>query len=300
MSKLAILIDSTGDLNQELRQKHEIDDYCAMHISYDDKEIVASLDWDAGVTPEELYQVLREGRRIYTSAVTVQEYEEKFTKYLEQGRDVLYIACSSGLSASVNVANQVAERLNAKYNGCKVVCVDSLISGYAQGAMAIKARELANEGKGVDEIAEIMNATRLKYNQVASCETLKYLKMAGRVTATSAFFGNLFGVKPILISDAVGHNYASKKVKGRLPSIKEVAHMVAELGEDLENQTVYIGHVVDPQGAEMLKEEILKVCKPREIQIGLIGPILGGSVGPGTVSAYFFGKEVTANAPEAK
>lgn len=300
MSKLAILIDSTGDLNLELRQKHDIDGYCTMHITYDDKEIPASLDWDAGVTPDELYQVLREGRRIYTSAVNAQEYEEKFSMYLEQGRDVLYIACSTGLSASYNVAIQVAEKLNAKYTGCKVVCVDSLISGYAQGSIAIKARELSNEGKSVDEIAEHLTATRLKYNQVASCETLKYLKMAGRVTAASAFFGNLFGVKPILISDAVGHNFATKKVKGRLPSIKEVARLTAELAEDIENQTIYIGHVVDPQGAELLKQEILKVCKPKEIYIGLIGPIVGGSVGPGTVSAYFYGKEVTANAPETK
>ena len=104
MNKIAILIDSTGDLNAELREKYGIDDYCAMHISYDGKEIPASLDWDAGVQPEELYKVLTEGRRIYTSAVTVQEYETKFTKYLDQGMDVLYISCSSGLSPFRNFA----------------------------------------------------------------------------------------------------------------------------------------------------------------------------------------------------
>ena len=263
MNKIAILIDSTGDLNAELREKYGIDGYCAMHISYDGKEIPASLDWDAGVQPEELYKVLIEGRRIYTSAVTAQEYETQFTKYLEKGMDVLYVACSSGLSASINVAHQVADKLNAKYKGCKVVCIDSLVSGYAQGLMAIKARELA------------------------------YLKAAGRVTAAAAFFGNLFGVKPILISDVKGHNFAVKKVKGRLPSIKEVAKMTVELCEDIENSTIYIGHIVDPEGAEMLKQEILKLAKPKDIYVGMIGPIVGGSTGPGTISAYFYGKEVT-------
>lgn len=299
MNKLAILIDSTADLNAELRKEFGIDDYCTMHISFDGKEIPASLDWDAGVTPEELYSVLTAGRRIYTSAVTVQEYEAKFTKYLEKGCDVLYIACSSGLSASHNVSTQVAASLAEKFPEQKIVCVDSLISGYAQGAMAIKARKLSNEGKSIDEIGAILNETRLKYNQIATCETLKYLKMAGRVTAASAFFGNLFGVKPILISDAIGHNFASKKIKGRMTAIKEVAKMTAESMEDIENSILFIGHVVDPEGAELLKNEILKLCTPKEIRIGLIGPIVGGSVGPGTVSAYFYGAEVTANA-EAK
>ena len=293
MNKIAILIDSTGDLNAELREKYGIDDYCAMHISYDGKEIPASLDWDAGVQPEELYKVLTEGRRIYTSAVTVQEYETKFTKYLDQGMDVLYISCSSGLSASINVAHQVADKLNPKYKDCKVVCIDSLVSGYAQGLMGIKARELANAGKSVDEIGEWLEKERLKFNQVASCETLRYLKAAGRVTAAAAFFGNLFGVKPILISDAKGHNFAIKKVKGRLPSIKEVAKMTVEGCEDIENSTIYIGHIVDPEGAEMLKQEILKLAKPKDIYVGMIGPIVGASTGPGTISAYFYGKEVT-------
>ena len=108
-----------------------------------------------------------------------------------------------------------------------------------------------------------------------------------------AFFGNLFGVKPILISDTKGHNFAVKKIKGRLPSIKEVAKMTVELCEDIENSTIYIGHIVDPQGAEMLKQEILKLAQPKEIYVGPIGPIVGASTGPGTISAYFYGKEVT-------
>lgn len=299
MNKLAILIDSTADLNADLRKEFGIDDYCTMHVSFDEKEIPASLDWDAGVAPEELYKVLTEGRRIYTSAVTVQEYEEKFGKYLEKGCDILYIACSSGLSASHNVSTQVAATFAEKYPEQKIVCVDSLISGYAQGLMAINARKLSNEGKTLEEIEKILMETRLKYNQIATCETLKYLKMAGRVTAASAFFGNLFGVKPILISDAVGHNFAAKKIKGRMTAIKEVAKMTAESLEDPANSILFIGHVVDPEGAELLKGEILKLCQPKEIRIGLMGPIIGGSVGPGTVSAYFYGAEVTTNA-EAK
>jgi DegV family protein with EDD domain len=293
MNRFAILIDSTGDLNKDLRAKYDID-YCTMGISIDGKDYPASLDWDQGMTPHELYDLMRKGMRFFTSQVTAQEFESKFRKYLDQGQDVYYIACSSGLSGSINIARSVAKKLEPLYPGRKIVCFDSLISGYAQGAMAITASKMRAEGKSLDEIAKHIDETKLKYNQFGAIDDLTYLKRAGRVSASSAFFGNLFGVKPIVISDIKGHNYAYKKVKGRKASLIDIAQETVAATEDIEHATIWIGHIDDPEGAEFVRQEILKLAKPAEIYVGPIGPIVGGSTGPGTVATYCYGKEVTA------
>jgi fatty acid-binding protein DegV len=101
-----------------------------------------------------------------------------------------------------------------------------------------------------------------KYNQFGAIDDLTYLKRAGRVSASSAFFGNLFGVKPIVISDIKGHNYAYKKVKGRKASLIDIAQETVAATEDIEHATIWIGHIDDPEGAEFVRQEILKLAKP--------------------------------------
>lgn len=292
MKKIAIFIDSTGDLDTELRKKYDIG-YCEMGLSFKGKEIVASLDWDQGYNPHALYDVMREGEKIFTSQVTRQEFEKKFGDALKKGQDVLYIGCASGLSQSVVLGKTIAEELLAKNPERKIAVVDSLICGYAQGDMAIRARLMEKEGKSLEEIVEWLEANKLRYNQWAAIDNLNYLKRAGRVKASTAFFGNLFGVKPIVISDIKGMNYAVKKVKGRKQSLLTIVEDAINSADDIGNQTIYIAHSDDLEGAEFCKAELLKRVKPKDIHIGILGPIIGGSTGPGTIAIYCFGKEVT-------
>ncbi len=293
-SNFAILIDSTGDLSRDLREKYDID-YIRFTVSIEGgSSIIASLDYDQGLSHHDFYQVMRDGKRIYTAQVTEQECVERYTQFLKEGKDVLYIACSSGLSASVGVAQKVAERLMGEYPGRKIVAFDSLISGYAQGTMAIKASEMREEGKTLDEVVAFLTENRQRFNQFASVKDLTALKKAGRVTASSAFFGNIFSVKPILISDIKGHNFAIEKVKGRKASLVHIADMAVDACLDPEHETFYIANADCEEEANISKEEILRRLPNAKIVCGNIGPIIGASTGPGTVSVYVYGKEVTA------
>ena len=294
MKKFAIFIDSTGELNKEFREKYDVD-YCPMQINFEGKEYVASLDYDSGYTPHELYEKMRGGMRVRTSQVLNQTFDTKFRAALDKGYDVLYIACSSGLSASVQAASIIGKELEKEYaaSGLRVVAFDSLISGYAQGSMAMKASEMRKAGKTLDEVVTWLTENRLRFNQFATTDNLTYLAKAGRVKASKAFFGNLFGVKPIIISDVKGQNFAFKKEKGRKASLAEVARLTVEAADDIENQVIYIGHCDDEEAAKFVKEEILKIAKPLDFYIGPIGPIVGASCGPGMIGVYCFGKEVT-------
>jgi len=292
MEKFAIFTDSAGDIEKDLREKYDID-YCSMNVSWDGQEHLASLDWDQGFTPHEFYDLMRRGTRIFTTQVPATEFDKKFRQHLDNGEDICYISCSNALSGSINTARNVAAKLALLYPQRKILCIDTLISGFAQGAMAIKASEMRKDGKTIDEVEQCVESIKLKYNQFGTTEDLSFLKRAGRVSASSAFFGNLFAVKPIVISDAKGHNYAYKKVKGRRASLIEIAQSSVEASENPQDQIIWISHADDLESAEFVKQEILKRARYKDVHIGFVGPIIGASTGPGTVIVYCFGKEVT-------
>lgn len=288
MSTFDIITDSTSDLSLELREKYGID-YCKMEFSLEDKTFRASLDWDE-ISSREFYDSMRKGKIFKTVQVTVKTFDEKFKEHLDKGNDILYIACSSGLSGSVNTASVIAGELRSAYPGRKIVCIDSLISGLGQGSMAIKAAQMRDEGKTLEETAAWIEEHKLFYNQYGTVESLDYLKAAGRVTASSAFFGNLFSVKPILISDLEGHNLAVKKVKGRKSSLDEIAQMTAKYIENPLEQTIYIGHADDEAAANTVSEKIKELIPGVSTSLYVIGPIVGASVGPGTIIVFYYGK----------
>ena len=291
MRDFIILTDSTSDLCKELRDKHNID-YVAMNITYDEKEFKASLDWEE-YSAKELYDLMRNGKRVRTTQVPYNTYFDKFMECGKEGKDVLYISCSSALSGTVNVARTVKDEVLETYPDMKISIVDSLISSLGQGYLVIKATELKVEGKTIDEVTSYLEDNKLKTQQVATVGSLEYLRRAGRVKATKAFFGNLFGVKPIIMSDAKGQNYAFKKVKGRRASLLYLVEYLKENIVNPENQTIYISHADTLEDATFVKEHILKEVNCKEVFIDYICPIVGSSVGPGTIIVFYQGETVT-------
>ncbi len=291
-----ILTDSTSDLNKSIREQYGIE-YVKMNYVIDGKEYPASLDWEHHAS-KEYYDLLRGGKHITTTQVPQETYRTVFEEALSSGKDLVYIACSSALSGSINLANVVARELNEKYTDNKIYCIDSLISSLGQGWMVIDAAILRNEGKTAAEVVEIIEANKLKVNQCGTVATLEYLRRAGRVTASKAFFGNLFGVKPLIISDVKGQNYAVKKAKGKANAYKEIANMMAEAVEGFEADELYISHADCLEDVELLRDIILSVVPFKKVYIDIIGPIVGTSVGPGTVISFCKGKEVTIEGQE--
>ena len=295
MKDFVILGDSTCDLNKELREKYNID-YVPMSFSVDDKEYVASLDWECH-SAKEHYDLMRGGKRVFTAQVAKKDYYEKFKSALEDGKDVLYISCSSALSASINTAVMVANELNEQFADNKVYCVDSLISSLGQGYLLIEAAKKRSEGLTAADTAKYIEDIRLKVNQCGTVDSMEYLRRAGRVKASKAFFGNLFGVKPIIISDIKGQNYAYKKVKGTVNARVAIAEHLVEAANGVYD-TLLISHADCEADALLLRDEILKLADFKEVILGYIGPIVGASVGPGTVIGFVFGNEVTIEGNE--
>ncbi|MBQ8148710.1 MAG: DegV family protein [Lachnospiraceae bacterium] len=291
MGTFVVIADSTCDLSMELLEKYDID-YTPMNYTIGTEEFPALLDWSSH-SVHDFYESMRCGTIIKTTQVPSIVYEEHFTKWLKEGKDVLYISCSSALSGSINVARIVAKNLVAEYPDRTICCVDSLISSLGQGHLAMVAADMRDEGKTVSEVAEYIESIRLNVNQFATVADLEFLRRAGRVTATSAFFGNFLGIKPIIISDKIGQNYAIKKVKGAVNTRNEIVARIVEAAVEPENNTLYISHADNLTEAEAYRDAILEKVPFKDCIISCIGPIVGASVGPGTVNVYCWGTEVT-------
>ena len=295
MKEFVIFTDSTSDLNKDLRTQYGIE-YVPMNYVVDDQEYVASLDWESH-SVKEFYDLMRDGKRVFTTQVPRSAFEAAFPPVLEQGKDILYIACSSALSGSVGTARIVAEELNAKYPDAKVYCVDSLISSLGEGYLVMEASRKRSEGMSAAETAQYIEQIKLCVNQCGTVASMEYLRRAGRIKASKAFFGNLFGVKPLIISDRKGQNYAYKKVKGTANARAAMAAHIAEAAAGTYD-TLYITHADCPEDAALFRDEILKAAPFKEVVMAPIGPIVGASVGPGTVISFTFGTEVTIEGNE--
>lgn len=297
MNKIALFGDSTCDLTTEVRKARNID-YVRMLVNWKDKEkkvheIYASLDWEV-LSPKEYYDLMRNGAVIFTSQVTEQEFDEKFIPHLKAGEDILYISCSSALSQSGNLAVRLFnEKYSKEYPNSKIIVVDSLCSCMGQGMMILRAADLRDEGKSIEEIAKEIEDTKLKYNQVATVEDLSTLAQHGRVKAAKAFFGNIFGVKPILISDAKGNNFAVEKAKGRRNALLRVAEIIKERAEEVSKRTIYVSHAdAKPEDVELVVSKIKEIGF-KDIVVCDLGPIISASCGPATFGIYYYGKEET-------
>lgn len=293
MRDFVIVSDSCCDLEKSVREKYGVE-YIPMRMIYGDTDIPASLDWEQ-VSSKQFYDMMRDGVRIHTALITTEEFKEAFEKYIAQGKDIIYIACSSALSNSFKSSLPARDALLKQYPESKIYCIDSRNACLGLGIIVLTAADLRAEGKTIEEVAAYIEEHKQEVNQFATVESLNYLKRAGRVSTTSAVFGGLLQVKPIIISDTDGQNVAVEKVKGRKNSLVRLADLFKETYRENPHQRVFVVHADCPDGAEELKKLVEERLPDKSVPIYTagIGPIIGATVGPGTLAVYCYGKEVT-------
>lgn len=292
MYKVKIITDSCSDMSPELMARYDID-YAMMNTVLDGVTKPADLAW----TPDEVhefYNIMRQGRRITTTQVPVDEFNRVFGRYIDEGYDIVYIACSSKQSGSVNTAHVLADKLMAEHPERTIISVDSLNASMGEGLLAIETAKFNNGEHSAREVADYAISMRKRVNEYCTVHSLDALRRSGRVKASAAFFGNLMGVKPIIIADLDGAQAAFKKVKGRQNSFREMVTLLKASIEHPEDQTIYLAHA-DCSDAEV--EQLCALIKSeipcRDVSVGYIGPIIGASIGPDAVAILGLGQPVT-------
>lgn len=295
MSKYVIVTDSACDLPKAYRDENHVD-YAATMMSWEENgksyEGPQSIDWE-DLSPKEFYDILRRGIRIFTAQVTEKNYLDCFVPHLEKGEDIIYVACSSGLSASINVARSLVEgKLKREYPDRKIIIVDSLLAGMAQGMLIMLAVDLLKQGKSIEENVEILEKEKRSFKEIGIPDSLSYLRRAGRVSAPAAMFGNIIGLKPILVFDDKGSNIAVEKAIGKKKAFRRMAEMIKADIVDPENQEVYLMNAdCSQEDIDFFKEAVLSEVKVKNVIVATLGPVIGASSGPGTIIVNYKGKQ---------
>ena len=293
MNKIVILSDSSCNLNSANKREYGVEELIPMHYIKDGVFHDADNDW----TDEEAkayYDYMRNGGdRIKSSQVNAKEYEALFKKYLDKGYDILSISCTGALSASVRESYIARDELAPNYPNQKIRCVDSACCNYALAMLIQDAAKLRDAGKDIDEIVAWVEENKLFYNEIGTVDKLTYLRLAGRISASKAFFGGIFGVKPIVVYDMEGHNVAVDKVKGRRKSFERIADMLKEYAiVNEQHNVIHIAHADALDDAKELAEIIQSRFEQKiEYIYGVIEPGVGSSVGPGTLILGLYTKK---------
>lgn len=288
-----IFTDSSSDLSTKERRENNIE-YFRMKINVSGNEMDADIDWEL-YSYEQLYAWVGDiSNHCKTSLIGVKEFLDRMEPVLQEGKDIIYIACSSGLSGSWNVFNLAKRELEDKYPERKMIVVDSLRADMALGLMVLKAAKMQQKGATIEEVEQYILDRRQYFHQCGSCETLKYLKEAGRVSGAAAFFGNIIGLKPCIMFDVNGKNYAYAKKRGSKAAIEEVFDYVKRNVVEGVTDVIYVGHAIAKERQQYLKKRIEEELHIPVIE-SLVGPIVGLSVGPGMYGVWFEGSEVTAD-----
>ena len=285
MAEYVLITDSACDILPEKLQEWGVELVRMPYLFTDDgKEL---LDNDQPM--KEFYNEMRGGRVAKTSGVNENTFATVFTAFLEEGKDILYLAFSSGLSVTCENGKKVAAQLAEKYPDRTIRVVDSLCASAGQGLFVYLAAQNRDRGMDVNENADAMENDKLHICHWFTVEDLKYLKRGGRVSAATALLGTALNVKPVLHVDNEGHLIKMTQVHGRKKSIRRMAEMLGET--ILEDTPVFISHGDCLEDAELLAK-ILKEEYGRETNlITGIGSVIGAHSGPGTLALFFRGRE---------
>lgn len=292
MSDFVLSACSTADLSKEHFEKRDIK-YICFHFEIDGTEYQDDLG--KSISLDKFYQMMADGAMTRTSQVSVGEYEEYFEKFLSQGKDVLHLTLSSGISGTYNSAMIAKAALEEKYPDRKLYVVDSLAASAGFGLLMDKLADLRDSGMSIDEVYNWAEENKLNCNHWFFVSTLKYLVRNGRVSKAAGAIGNVLNICPLLNVDNVGKLIVRSKVRGKNAVMKaQVQKMVelAENGADYDGECfISNSHCYEDARAvaDMIEEKFPKL-KGR-VKIFDIGTTIGSHTGPGTVALFFWGQK---------
>ena len=284
MNNFVIYTDSACDLKPDVLKSLNVE--CIQLSFRFDNEDKDYLNNEMDINT--FYKRMKNGETAKTSAINPETFSHRFEELLSEGRDILYIGFSSGLSTTFNSARITADELKAKYPERKIICVDSLCASAGQGMLVYLAAKKRDLGADLETVAEYIEGIKLNLCHWFTVDDLVYLKRGGRISPTVAIVGGILGIKPILHVDNEGKLVNVSKVRGRKASLNALLDKYGELAENKQG-TVFISNADCQEDVSYLKTQF-KERYNAEIEIVTdIGPVIGAHSGPGTMAVFFLG-----------
>jgi len=283
---------STADLSREHFAARNLE-YVCFHYTMDGVE--RPDDLGQSMPFDEFYAAMVAGADTKTSQVSAGEYMEHFEKYLAQGKDILHVTLSSGISGSHMSARAAAANLAEKYPERKIRIVDSLGASSGYGLLMDTLADLRDGGMEMDELGDWAEAHRLEMHHWFFSSDLTFYVKGGRVSKTAGAIGGLLGICPLLNMDNEGHLIPREKIRPKKKVIRRIAEMMEQHAADGTSYSgkCFMSHSACYEDARAVAD-IIEAEFPSlngKVVINNIGTTIGSHTGPGTVALFFWGDE---------
>ena len=236
------------------------------------------------------YRQLREGAVATTAALNVADVVERVEPHLKQGKDVLMLSFSSGLSATCDSARIAAQELSEQYPERKFFVVDTLCASLGQGLLVWHAARRRARGDSIEAVRDWAEENKLHLCHWFTVDDLMFLKRGGRVSAATAVVGTMLSIKPVMHVDDEGHLIKVGTARGRKASLKALVDHMEETAIDPGSQTIFISHGDCEEDAKRVAEDVKARFGVQTVLINYVGPVIGAHSGPGTVALFFLGE----------
>ncbi len=292
MSDYILSCCSTADLAKEHFEKRDIK-YICFHYKLNGVDYADDLG--QSIPFEEFYAKMDSGEDTQTSQINVSEYLEYFESFLSEGKDIIHLTLSSGISGSHNSAVNAAKIAKERHPERKIYVVDSLAASSGYGLLMDKLADLRDSGMGIDELHDWAEENKLRLHHWFFSSDLKFFIKGGRVSKTSGTIGTILGICPLLNVDNEGHLIARAKIRSKKRVIQEI---VKRMEENADDGLSYSGKCYlcqsacfdDAKAVAELVEEHFPNLDGKPL-INYIGTTIGSHTGPGTVALFFWGKK---------
>ena len=292
MQQFVLTCCSTADLPEAYFTERDIP-YVCFHYLMDGVEYADDLG--KSMPFAEFYKRIADGATPTTSQVTEGQYRALFEPYLKEGKDVLHITLSSGLSGSYNSARIAREGLLEEYPDRKILLVDSLGASSGYGLLVDAVADLRDAGKSVEEAAAWAEANKLRvHHWFFSTDLTSYLR-GGRISKASYAIGYILNICPLLNMDNAGHLIPRSKYPGKKRVIREIVERMkahADGGADYAGKCFISNSACEADARAVA--DLVEATFPKlngKVMINSVGTVIGSHTGPGTVALFFFGDE---------
>ena len=292
MNNYVLSCCSTVDLSKEHLESRNIK-YACFHYFLDGKEY--SDDLGQTMSFDKFYEAMANGADTRTSQINAAEFEEYFEEFLKDGKDVLHVAFSSGLSGTYNSARIAADELREKYPDRKLIIVDSLGAASGYGLLMDLAADKRDGGATIEELEAWVLENRLKIQTWFFATDLTFFVKGGRVSKAAGWFGTALKICPLLNVSREGKLVPREKIRTKKKVIEAIYEKMVELADDGENYSgkCYMCHSACYEDARAVADLIEAKFKNLngKVLINNIGTVIGSHTGPGTVALFFVGEE---------
>ena len=295
MENFVLSCCSTADLSLEHFQNRNIHYIC---FHYELNGTVYPDDLGQSMPFDVFYEAMTKGAETKTFQVNVAEFEAYFETFLQEGKDILHLCLSSGITGVLNSANIARDILLEKYPERKIYIVDSLAASSGYGLLMDRLADLRDAGMGLADLYHWAEENKRKVQHWFFSTDLTFYIKGGRVTKTAGFVGTMLSICPLLHVDCEGKLIPMQKVRTKKKKERKAFWHNFKMEELAENGLAYDGKCyISHSACQADAEAVASLVESRfpnlngRVLINSIGTTIGSHTGPGTVALFFWGEE---------